>query len=52
MARCSARSPSAGPYRSTISHQMSLLCDRVDVVRDLDGLDRATEDTVARLAGR
>ena len=28
------------------------LCDRVDVVRDLDGLDRATEDIVAGLAGR
>ena len=28
------------------------LCDRVDVVRDLDGLDRATEDIQARLAGR
>jgi len=27
------------------------LCDRVDVVRDLDGLDRATEDIVAGLAG-
>ena len=28
------------------------LCDRVEVVRDLDGLDRVTEDIVARLAGR
>jgi uncharacterized protein len=28
------------------------LCDRVDVVRDLDGLDRATEDILAGLAGR
>ena len=28
------------------------LCDRVDVVRDLDGLDRATEDIVTELAGR
>ena len=28
------------------------LCDRVDVVRDLDGLDRATDDIVAGLAGR
>ena len=28
------------------------LCDRVDVVRDLDGLDRATEDIQAGLAGR
>jgi uncharacterized protein len=27
------------------------LCDRVEVVRDLDGLDRATEDIVAGLAG-
>jgi uncharacterized protein len=27
-------------------------CDRVDVVRDLDGLDRATDDIVARLSGR
>jgi uncharacterized protein len=27
-------------------------CDRVDVVRDLDGLDRATDDIVAGLAGR
>ncbi|MBV9208598.1 MAG: VWA domain-containing protein [Actinobacteria bacterium] len=27
-------------------------CDRVDVVRDLDGLDRATHDIVAGLAGR
>ena len=27
-------------------------CDRVDVVRDLDGLDRATDDIVAALAGR
>ena len=26
--------------------------DRVEVVRDLDGLDRVTEDIVARLAGR
>ena len=24
-------------------------CDRVDVVRDLDGLDRATDDIVAGL---
>jgi len=28
------------------------LCDRVDLVRDLDGLDRATDDIVAGLAGR
>ena len=28
------------------------LCDRVDVVRDLDGLDRATNDILAGLAGR
>jgi uncharacterized protein with von Willebrand factor type A (vWA) domain len=28
------------------------LCDRVDVVRDLDGLDRATQDIVSGLAGR
>jgi uncharacterized protein with von Willebrand factor type A (vWA) domain len=28
------------------------LCDRVDVVRDLDGLDRATDDILAGLAGR
>lgn len=27
-------------------------CDRVDVVRDLDGLDRATDDILAGLAGR
>ena len=27
-------------------------CDRVDVVRDLDGLDRATEDILAGLSGR
>jgi uncharacterized protein with von Willebrand factor type A (vWA) domain len=27
------------------------LCDRVVVVRDLDGLDRATDDIVARLTG-
>jgi uncharacterized protein len=27
-------------------------CDRVDVVRDLDGLDRATDDIVAGLSGR
>ena len=26
-------------------------CDRVDVVRDLDGLDRATDDILAGLAG-
>jgi hypothetical protein len=25
-------------------------CDRVDVVRDLDGLDRATDDILAGLA--
>jgi uncharacterized protein len=28
------------------------LCDRVDVVRDLDGLDRATDDILAGLVGR
>lgn len=28
------------------------LCDRVDVVRDLDGLDRATDDILAGVAGR
>jgi hypothetical protein len=28
------------------------LCDRVDVVRDLDGLDRATDDILAGLSGR
>jgi hypothetical protein len=28
------------------------LCDRVDVVRDLDGLDRATSDILSGLAGR
>jgi uncharacterized protein with von Willebrand factor type A (vWA) domain len=28
------------------------LCDRVDVVRDLDGLDRATDDILSGLAGR
>jgi uncharacterized protein len=28
------------------------LCDRVDVVRDLDGLDRATDDILAGLGGR
>jgi uncharacterized protein len=28
------------------------LCHRVDVVRDLDGLDRATDDILAGLAGR
>jgi uncharacterized protein with von Willebrand factor type A (vWA) domain len=28
------------------------LCDRVDVVRDLDGLERATDDILAGLAGR
>jgi uncharacterized protein with von Willebrand factor type A (vWA) domain len=27
-------------------------CDRVDVVRDLDGLDRTTDDILAGLAGR
>jgi uncharacterized protein len=27
-------------------------CDRVDVVRDLDGLDRATDDILAGVAGR
>ena len=27
-------------------------CDRVEVVRDLDGLDRATDDILAGLAGR
>jgi uncharacterized protein len=27
-------------------------CDRVDVVRDLDGLDRATDDILAGLSGR
>ena len=27
-------------------------CDRIDVVRDLDGLDRATDDIVAGLSGR
>jgi len=27
-------------------------CDRVDVVRDLDGLDRATDDIMAALSGR
>ena len=27
-------------------------CDRVDVVRDLDGLDRATDDILASLSGR
>ena len=31
--------------------QYAELCDRVEVVRDLDGLDRATEDIVAGLAG-
>jgi uncharacterized protein with von Willebrand factor type A (vWA) domain len=28
------------------------LCDRVDVVRDLDGLDRVTDDILSGLAGR
>jgi uncharacterized protein with von Willebrand factor type A (vWA) domain len=28
------------------------LCDRVEVVRDLDGLDRATDDILSGLAGR
>ena len=28
------------------------LCDRVDVVRDLDGLDRATDDILSGLARR
>jgi uncharacterized protein with von Willebrand factor type A (vWA) domain len=28
------------------------LCDRVEVVRDLDGLDRATDDILAGLSGR
>jgi len=28
------------------------MCDRVDVVRDLDGLDRATDDILAGLSGR
>jgi uncharacterized protein with von Willebrand factor type A (vWA) domain len=32
--------------------QYAELCDRVDVVRDLDGLDRATDDIMSDLAGR
>jgi hypothetical protein len=40
------------PMSFNIRPPYAELCDRVDVVRDLDGMDRATEDIVAGLAGR